>query len=245
MIDAPAESHGDFMVFVDESGDHGLTHCDPEYPLFVLAFCIARKRDYAEVISPELQRFKFAHFGHDIVVLHETDIRKARGPFTFLLNPQKRNPFYDDLNGLMQRLPVTVVAVVIHKPKLIAQYVRPTNPYHIALEFGLERTARFLREHDQGGKTTPLICECRGKREDDELELEFRRVATRVSGFDIHFVDKKANLPGLQIADLIARPIGRHVLKPDQPNRAYDIIEPKLRRGPTGQLSGFGLKIFP
>jgi hypothetical protein len=241
----PPPVFGDYLVFVDESGDHGLAHSDSEYPLFVLAFCIVTKRDYAEVITPDLQRFKFTHFGHDIVVLHETDIRKARGPFTFLLNPQKRAPFYDDLNALMVRTPMTVVAVVVHKQKLVAQYVSPTNPYHLGLEYGLERVARFLLDHGQAGKSTPLICECRGRREDDELELEFRRVATRIAGFDIHFVDKKANLPGLQIADLIARPIGRHVLNPAQPNRAYEIIDTKLRRGPAGQLPGYGLKIFP
>lgn len=236
---------GDYLVFVDESGDHGLTRCDPEYPLFVLAFCIVMKREYTEVITPALQRFKFTHFGHDITVLHETDIRKARGSFTFLLNPQRRGPFYDDLNALMARTPMTVVAVVVHKPRLIAQYVSPTNPYHLGLEYGLERVSRFLLEHGQHGKTTPLICECRGKREDNELELEFRRAATRIAGFDIHFVDKKANLPGLQIADLVARPIGRHVLNPEQSNRAYQIIETKLRRGPAGQFHGYGLKVFP
>jgi hypothetical protein len=236
---------GDYLVFVDESGDHGLSRCDPEYPLFVLAFCIVTKRDYADVITPELQRFKFAHFGHDVVVLHEHDIKKAKGPFTFLLNPQHRAGFFDDLNGLMGRLPMTLVAVVVHKSRLVEKYRTPTNPYHIALEYGLERVQRYLTEHGQAGKTTPLICECRGRREDDELELEFRRVATRIPGFDIHFVDKKANLPGLQIADLVARPIGRHVLAPDQPNRAYDILAPKLRCGPSGQINGFGLKVFP
>ena len=240
---------GDYLVFVDESGDHGLarndTRNDPEYPLFVLAFCIVTKRDYTEVITPDLQRFKFNHFGHDVVVLHEHEIKKAKGLFAFLLNPQKRGPFFDDLNALMQRVPMTLVAVVIHKARLVAQDQAPANPYHLALEFGLERVARFLDEQGQTGRTTPLVCECRGRREDDELELEFRRVATRIPGFDIHFVDKKANLPGLQIADLVARPIGRHVLNPDQPNRAYDIIEPKLRRGTDGQVLGYGLKIFP
>jgi hypothetical protein len=245
IANTPDPTFGDYLVFVDESGDHGLTHCDPEYPLFVLAFCVMTKRDYAEHVTPELQRFKFAHFGHDIVVLHETDIRKARRPFTFLLNPLKRALFYDDLNALMDRMPITVVSVVVHKSRLIAQYTSPTNPYHLGLEYGLERVSRFLVAHAQAGKTTPLICECRGKREDDELELEFRRVATRIAGFEIHFVDKKANLPGLQIADLVARPIGQHVLNPEQPNRAYEIIEKKLRRGPSGQLHGYGLKIFP
>jgi len=42
------------------------------------------------------------------------------------------------------------------------------------------------------------------------------------------FAEKKANLLGLQLADLIARPIGRHVLNPNQPNRAFDILSSKI-----------------
>jgi len=43
----------------------------------------------------------------------------------------------------------------------------------------------------------------------------------------------------------VAHPIGRHVVKPDQPNRAYDTLEPKFRRGPQGEVNGYGLKVFP
>ena len=59
------------------------------------------------------------------------------------------------------------------------------------------------------------------------------------------FVDKKANSTGLQIADLIARPIGLKVLRPEQPNRAYDIIETKFRQSAGGKVQGYGFKVFP
>ena len=62
---------------------------------------------------------------------------------------------------------------------------------------------------------------------------------------DIRFMDKKHNSTGLQLADLVAHPIGRHAIDPDQPNRAFDILKPKFRRGPAGLVKGFGLKIFP
>lgn len=55
----------------------------------------------------------------------------------------------------------------------------------------------------------------------------------------------EANHCGLQLADLIARPIGNKVLHPDQPNRAYDLLEPKFRRSEKGVVEGFGLKCFP
>jgi hypothetical protein len=62
---------------------------------------------------------------------------------------------------------------------------------------------------------------------------------------EIIMTDKKAVSTGLQIADLVARPIGVHVLRPQQANRAWELIAPKLRRGSGGQMLGYGLKIFP
>ncbi|HEY5610214.1 MAG TPA: DUF3800 domain-containing protein, partial [Thermoanaerobaculia bacterium] len=141
-------------------------------------------------------------------------------------------------------------ASAIRKDHLVDRYKYPNNPYEIALGFGLERVARWLSRKGQTGPTT-VIVECRGKREDDELELEFRRVCAganyRGEKFTLEprFVAKAANVPGLQVADLIARPIGRHILDPRQPNRAFEVIERKLDRSPSGAISGWGLKVFP
>jgi len=38
--------YSDFMVYVDESGDHSLQSIDKNYPVFVLAFCIFYKNHY-------------------------------------------------------------------------------------------------------------------------------------------------------------------------------------------------------
>jgi len=67
-------SHSDYIVYVDESGDHSLTTVNPRYPLFVLSFCVFRKSVYNEQVAPALRRLKFAAFGHDMVVLHESDM---------------------------------------------------------------------------------------------------------------------------------------------------------------------------
>lgn len=93
--------------------------------------------------------------------------------------------------------------------------------------------------------------ERRGRREDKELELVFRRICDGANHwgvdlpFRIRFADKRANSGGLQIADLVARPIGLRILRENQPNRAWDILEPKIRRGPHGSIWGWGLKEFP
>ena len=42
----------DYIIYVDESGDHSLAKINPEYPLFVLALCIVKKSEYADQIVP-------------------------------------------------------------------------------------------------------------------------------------------------------------------------------------------------
>lgn len=244
-------TYSDYVIYVDESGDHTLTAIDRDYPVFVLDFCIFRKDSYANVVAPQVQAFKFAHFGHDIVVLHEHEIRKQKPPFVFLKSRDKRDAFMDGLNRLIEEADFTIVAAAIHKERLTQRYTSPGNHYEMALTFCMERAHAFLRDRGQHMLTTHIVVERRGKREDDELELAFRRIRDganyvgEMPGFEIIFADKKTNSAGLQLADLTARPIGRHVLDPTQPNRAWEIIEPKLRRSPAGALRGWGLKVFP
>ena len=242
--------HSDYIVYVDESGDHGLLSIDPQYPVFVLAFCVFKKDDYRALACPALQELKFHHFGHDMVVLHEHKIRKAIGPFSFLVNAARRERFMQDLNGLISSTPLTLIASVIQKGRLRERYASPQNPYHIALAFGLERIASFLRAQGQGDRATHVVFECRGKKEDLELAQEFERVCAGANyrgerlPFEMTLADKKTNCCGLQLADLLARPVGRKVMNPRESNRAFDILEKKFYRH-EGRLQGFGLKVFP
>lgn len=243
-------AHSDFIVYVDESGDHGLSSIDPHYPVFVLAFCIFRKEEYRLLASPALQDFKFRHFGHDMVVLHERDIRKATGQFGFLVDAGRREPFIEDLTRLVDETPFTLVASVIKKVELRERYADPPNPYHIALAFGLERVQSFLKLFGQKDRQTHFVFESRGRKEDKELQEEFRRVCGGANyrcenlPFDLTLADKRSNCCGLQLADLIARPIGRKLINAGEQNRAYGVIQKKFYRNGT-RLRGFGLKTFP
>jgi hypothetical protein len=59
----------DYVVYVDESGDHSLQSIDPNFPVFSLVFCIFKKSDFIEAVVPIVQRLKFDFWGHDAVVL--------------------------------------------------------------------------------------------------------------------------------------------------------------------------------
>lgn len=250
----PKGRFSNFVVYVDESGDHGLQNIDPNYPVFVLAFCVFYKRLYSEKVVPALQKFKFNHFGHDHVVLHENEIRKEKGIFKFI-NEQHRNQFLNELTGIIEASNFILIACIIEKENLSGREAI-SNPYHIALGFCLETLHEFLLEKNQDNTLTHVVFESRGKKEDDELELEFRRICDGANRqgknlpFGIILADKRSNSSGLQLADLVARPIGLSVLRPDQENRAFEVLKRKFfcsggREQVGVGFENWGLKIFP
>ena len=109
----------DYIVYVDESGDHSLSSVDPSFPVFALSFCVVKKLDYVKLVVPAVQKLKFKFWGHDAIVLHEHEIRKSKGDFTFLLtDPAKRQDFYADLHQIMIDAPISIIGSVIDKHRL-------------------------------------------------------------------------------------------------------------------------------
>lgn len=61
---------------------------------------------------------------------------------------------------------------------------------------------------------------------------------------DFQLKPKRANVAGLQIADLVVTPIGRHVSgRTDRED--FTIIEGKFRRNANGEYVGWGLVVLP
>lgn len=244
-------SFSEFIVYADESGDHGLDSINPQNPVFVLAFCIFLKQDYISRVVPVIQEVKFDYWGHDAIILRSYDIRRQRGEFSIFTNKDLRNEFLERLNRTIAAMPFTLIASVIDKNKHRKQYAHPIDPYSISLAFCMERLQMFLGERNQTHRTTHILVECRGDNEDKKLKQAFNRVRAgrnyvgEMPNLSIRFMDKKHNSTGLQIADLVAYPLGRHVINPSQRNRAYEVIEGKLRRSPAGKIAGYGLKVFP
>jgi hypothetical protein len=253
----PIAAYSDVIVYVDESGDHGMQTLDSKYPVFVLAFCAFDKKHYCEKVIPALQKFKFTHMGHDLIGLHELEIRKEKGAFSGLfISREHKNAFLDELTCIIDTSNFVLISCVIDKAALREKQGQCHNPYYLALGFCLETLYEFLQEKNQQGAITHVIFERRGRREDDELELEFRRMcggANRLGiqlPFEIVFATKQVNSTGLQLADLVARPIGMSVLRSGQKNRAFNVLKRKFYcsggRSNAGEgFENWGLKFFP
>lgn len=245
------EQPGDFIVFADESGDHGMVRINPDYPLFVLSCCVILKREYVERVCPELQRFKLRWWSHDAVVLHSSQIKRHEPPFAFLASVDKRQRFMEDLSGVLRAAPFVLFSVVIDKVRLRDRYGVTAEPYTLALAYSVELIASFLRERGQGQRGTTLLIEKRGKLEDAHLTAAFGRICEATNGTGTHtnlsieLIDKKANLAGLQLADLVGTPVGRHVPRPCEHNRAFEVIREKFWTPAGSDSSEWSLKIYP
>jgi hypothetical protein len=251
----PPGPYSNFIVYVDESGDHGMQNVDANYPIFVLAFCVFYKGHYSEKVVPALQKFKFNHFGHDLVVLHEHEILKEKGSFKFN-SKQHKQDFIDGLTTIIDASNFILISAVIDKRQLRDKHGAGSNPYHLALGFCLETLYELMQEKNQDDTLTHIVVECRGDKEDKDLELEFRRICDGANKlgkslpFDVIFASKRTNSTGLQLADLVARPIGLSVIRPEQANRAFDVLKKKFfcsggREQVGNGFENWGLKIYP
>ena len=254
-VNTQGDGCSEYVVYVDESGDHSLQSIDASFPVFVLAFCVFHKKHYSERILPAVAAIKFRYFGHDNVVLHEAEIRKQTGPFVILTNRSLRHQFLTELNQIVEESNFILMACVVDKNSL-SKSLNASNPYHLALEDCLLALHSFLREKKQEQLRTHVLVECRGKKEDRELELEFRRICDGKNALnqplqlEVIFADKKTNSTGLQLVDLVARPIALSRIRPEQTNRAFEVLKKKFfcadgRKHVGSNYEGVGLLIQP
>ena len=203
-----------------------------------------------------LQKFKFKHFGHDQINLHESDIRKRKYPFNFFTSEKHHSDFLDELTQIVRETKFILIDCVIDKRNVPPREAESSNAYQIALRHCLETLFDFLSEKSEHDKLTYVVVEGIGKKEDQELELEFRRICDGQNRhrhrypFDVILIDKTRLSTGLQLADLVARPVALNVIDETQRNRAFEVLEKKFHcrdgRRTIGQnYRGWGLKVYP
>ncbi len=240
------------VMFLDESGDHSLVRIDPQYPMFVLGGVIIEEEYGRITLEEQVRAFKRELFGHEDVILHTADIARNRNGFERLQEPAFRQRFYERLNALMRNLDYQVVACAIKKDAYFARYdAYALDPYLLSLNILVERFCYEIGSVAGGGL---IVAEKRDPVLDHALELAWLNL--RIQGTQhvrattieerietLLLRDKRRNIAGLQLADLVVSPIGRFVLaKPSKED--WTIIEAKLRRH-RGRYEGAGLVVLP
>lgn len=242
-------------LFLDETGDHGLSYIDKNFPLFLLCGCVISEHDLQQ-LEKMLNGFKAKFFNSTEVILHSRNIRKCEGAFQILFDLNTKAKFYADLNDILSMSNYTLMNSAIRKDVFIKNYGKNAgNPYLLSLVFIVERVVFYL-DSIGSDANIEIIAEERGKKEDRQLISHFNSVVDRgtyhvnserlknkIRHFKFH--NKRDNTIGLQLADLCAYPMARHILNPEEPYPPFDIIESKIYCNNKGVYNGWGLKMFP
>lgn len=232
-------------LFLDESGDWNPATIDPQYPVFVLGGVIADAAHAAGPMTDAVNDFKSELFGRTDIVLHTADIARKRNGFELLHDPIWRARFYRRLNELMREMQYSVLACAIRKYPYPAPY-RASHPDLYLSCFPI-LVQQFCYEigNASGGV---IYAERRNPTNDRELQrlweqlretgtgtLKPTTIRRRIS--DLRLRSKADSPAGLELADLVVSPIGRHVLgKPDKED--WLVVSAKLRQSRSGAVVG-------
>jgi len=216
-----------YRLYIDESGDHAYNLLDrPDHRyLALLGVWFRQKEDYV-CFADQLEDFKRAIFGprpDKPVILHRSDIINKKGAFVILRNPKKEKKFNSGLLDLLHAARFTLIVIVIDKQTHLQRYVSPDHPYHYCLAAMLDRYSGYLNFKNAVGD---VMAESRGKEEDLQLKVAYRRVynaGTYMFGHehhqraltskDIKIQPKWKNIAGLQLADVLAHPVKQGMLR--------------------------------
>lgn len=241
-------------LFIDESGDPSLSSINADFPIFTLLGCLFDDSAYQNIYT-KIVELKKEFFGSEHAILHSRDIRKCEGVFVKLFDLEVKAKFYERLNSIFENGKYTVIAVGIKKREFIEKYGKiADDPYELSLSFLLER-AVMETDRDKDN-TIHITIESRGRVEDEIIKKRYNRLLDNGSSHitpdrfkkrfeKMEFKKKKENDCGLQVADLCAYPVARHLINPNEPYPAFNIVEKKFRKNNTGSYMGYGLKIFP
>lgn len=265
----PTEFEDRFRLYLDESGDHVFRETtEIAHRFLCLLGCWFKNPDYIR-FHETLDEFKQRHFHHhpdNPVILHREDMINARRVFKFLQDEKKRAEFDEDLLNVIRGADFKVVAVVIDKAALRASYGESAaHPYHLGLGFLLQRFAGYLNRVNRVGD---VMAESRGGREDMLLQASYARVyeygiwgVTSASSFQsalssrkLKLRNKKANISGLQLADLLGHPAKMWALRhygivnmepAPFASRLMKIVEEKFNRQLyNNKLEGYGIVLY-
>lgn len=214
------------VLFLDESGDHSLDVIDPQYPMFVLGGVILDMNYAKNELEQKIRTFKKTMFGTEEIILHTADISRNRRGYERMKESNFREEFFNGLNELMRNLNYQVVACAVRKDHHLDHYgLSAVDPYMLALHVLVERFCFEIGDNEDSGL---IVAEKRNPTLDHELNLAWLSLKIRGTRFqqakdiekritDLVTRDKKKNIAGLQLADLVVSPIGRHVLgKPEK-----------------------------
>ena len=252
-----AASDDTCTIYLDECGQHVIQASDP-FPVFVLSAVLIRSGD-ENLVDAQWKKWKVDNLGYDALV-HEPDIRRRRRPF----NGRKGALAIQKLPEIIDALDFAGIAVVVHRGEYHKKWGSdapdvslPAHAYMMAADMLMERVVMVL-ETQFGSARANVVAESRNSKDDARLQYEFARLQLTGTSYlsdaffrellnpGIRFLGKESNCTGLQLADLMARPIGDKVANLRRKPNRWEACQGKLCPG-MGETKNsiLGLKVVP
>lgn len=257
-----------YRIYIDETGNSDLRSSDdPNHRYLGLTGIIMDLGHVEKIVHPEMEALKKRYFFSHVdepVIFHRKEMLNKKPPFHPLADTETEARFNDELLFLLARWEYTVISVLIDKKAHNDMYLTwKFDPYHYCLSVMLERFCFFLEGCNEVGD---VMIESRGGKEDRRLKSSFSRLYQEgteyISGdrFRKVFTSKELkvkpkanNISGLQLADMLAHPARRDILRregvPQHSGRTLgDRIIAILRNkyySRKGIVLGYGIKKLP
>ena len=241
-----------YVLYLDECGDQNLSSFDPQFPIFTLCGVVVSE-EQDKLLADRINSLKMDIWNNTNIILHSRDIRKCQNGFEVLFDLEVKKRFIESVNAILGDDIYIIICCAILKESYIRQYGKLNDVYGLSLSYIMERVVFYLDSVGRDNIELRTVIERRGKKEDKSLLNYYNQLLDRgtywVNGermrryfkrFDMRW--KSENIVGLQVADLVAYPITRHVLNPNGVNLAYDILKKNIY-----QVDGkmYGMKVFP
>ena len=241
-----------YVLYLDECGDQNLSSFDPQFPIFTLCGVVVSE-EQDKLLADRINSLKMDIWNNTNIILHSRDIRKCQNGFEVLFDLEVKKHFLESVNAILGDDIYIIICCAILKEPYIRQYGKLNDVYGLSLSYIMERVVFYLDSVGKDNIELRTVIERRGKKEDNSLLNYYNQLLDRgtywVNGdrmrryfkrFDMRW--KSENIVGLQVADLVAYPITRHVLNPNGVNLAYDVLKKNIY-----QVDGkmYGMKVFP
>lgn len=246
-----------YYLFIDECGDHNLAKYDPGFPVFTLCGILVSRQNL-NALNKAFEKLKREIFGTKDIVIHSVDIRKWRGPFSVLADENLRVRFFEGIENILSRNNAYVIVSCTILKELLSKFCvrgEEDDVYGLSLSYLIERSIFYVDNEAKENlmPTISIVVERRGKNEDNKLLNYYNGLRNRGTKWvaadrlrarirDFGFNNKKDNIIGLQIADLIAYPVAIHLLHPERYNPSYEAVKHNIFQD-NGVL--LGQKVIP
>ena len=241
-----------YYLFLDESKPNGtnIKH-------ICLGGVIIEEETYKKIIIKDINAIKNLVFGNTEVILHESELRVAKGDYSEMRKPEKRSLFWNELNRVFTNVNITTIgaAIDIEKYKSIYESSSLNDEYFIVLQIVLENFIHFLQKNDAIGS---VYIESRDYKKDKELRNIYYKIIANGTLYlnansfqdklldSLNFAIKEDNNIVVQLADFVPGTLNRKCngLNPKIPSISA-AIESNLYSGTCNLSERFGFKVMP